>query len=595
MKKIMNKYKMLKKTTVCGCLLLASTLASCTDWLTLYPMDKIVEENFWEDKRDLESVRNAAYANMTSSDCLTKYMVWGELRSDNFTNNPNVSISTDIQNIFDVNLKPTNNYYDYSKFYETINYCNKVLQHGPEIRLKDKSFSETEWQNMRAEMVALRALNYFYLIRVFDEVPMVFSAINDDTEVKAQAAVSQSVIMDSLVNQMEDVISVNQMPANYGNAADNKGLITNKAVHAILADIYLWRASYYHDADKAKADSNYQACINHCDEVIRLFDEEYQKNQSLGGSHIGGSSSLSDEDNPYHLIWNSGKEGVGLDESNAYNQIFGTGNSSESIFELQFNGDDVKNDLVSSYYRNSTGAAAFYPTDYAISQPAGVDAENAMFAKTDLRRWTTVQDLGQNVYCIVKYAANEIDQPSISDNTLTDERNKPQYNIRTSSNAHWIFYRLPDVLLMKAEAMCELQQDASEVNKLLNAVYKRSNPKALDTELLPLKAYGEDGNGQEELEKQILRERNREFFGEGKRWFDLMRYAMRRGYEEGPTAAYSLIQHKYSSFSTEGTIANKYKQNMKMMYSPYTETEIKANPLLVQNPIWNDQSTIQKN
>lgn len=580
----MKKYKMLKTTTVCGCMLLASALTSCTDWLTLYPMDKIVEENFWEDKRDLESVRNAAYVNMTNSACLERYMIWGEMRSDNFEEKTGASLSQDLRDIFEANLKPQNSYFDWSKFYETINYCNKVLQHGPDILQKDKSFSESEWENMRAEMVALRSLNYFYLIRAFDKVPMVFSAINDDTEVKAMAATPQDELLDSLVNQLERIVAIDKMPKNYGNTMDNKGLITDKAVHTILADIYLWRASYHHLTDPEKANASYQACINHCDAVIQLFNDDYENNK-----HNNSNSSVTEEENPYHLVWNSGTDGAGLNESNAYNEIFGSGNSFESIFELQFNGSDAPNALISTYYTNSDGAGAFYPTDQAIAQPAA-DGGSALFSKTDLRRWTTIQQLqGGTNYSIVKYAANTIDQPSISDNTdITADDKKPKYSIRSSNEANWIFYRLPDVLLMKAEAMCELKLDAKEINELLNAVFKRSNPKATEEELLPVQdAY-------DKLELQILRERNREFFGEGKRWFDLMRYAMR--HEDGPLAAYELIKHKYESLTNGGgtAVEVKFKQGMQMMYSPYTEREIKANPLLEQNPVWDTQSSIQK-
>ena len=35
-------------------------MTSCTDFLTLYPLDKVVEENFWEDNNDVEGVRYGA-------------------------------------------------------------------------------------------------------------------------------------------------------------------------------------------------------------------------------------------------------------------------------------------------------------------------------------------------------------------------------------------------------------------------------------------------------------------------------------------------------------------------------------------------------
>ena len=40
--------------------LLTLGTSSCTDWLTIYPQNRVVEENFWEDKNDLEGVRYGA-------------------------------------------------------------------------------------------------------------------------------------------------------------------------------------------------------------------------------------------------------------------------------------------------------------------------------------------------------------------------------------------------------------------------------------------------------------------------------------------------------------------------------------------------------
>lgn len=587
----MKNFKNFKYAAILGCLTLGTTLTSCTDWLTLYPMDKIVEENFWEDKKDLESVRYAAYRNMISADCMQRYLIWGELRSDNFKRNIDGDLSSELQDIMNVNLKPSNSAFNWSSFYSTINYCNKVLQHGPEILQKDNSFSQAEWGYMRAEMVALRALNYFYLIRTFDAVPMVFTAINDDNEVRALEATPQDVLMDSLINQMEQVAP--EARPNYGNPVDNKGLITDKAVHTILADLYLWRGSYYESVDKAKADSNYQACVAHCDKVIELMDEEYQKNNSGSSSFpsIGGGSGSgpSDTDNPYHFILNKGSEGSGL-SSNAYDEIFGSKNSSESIFELQMDGTTNENAILSTYYRPNGKNPQLLPTDFVslVSSTVDDNTNAKLFYKTDLRRFASVQPIESEKYYIAKYAASSIDQFALTDNSTLTDRTEPQYSIRATPSANWIFYRLSDVLLMKAEALCMIGTDLQEAFELVKAVNERSNPYATAEQKLP----DTKAQSKSELEGLILRERNREFFGEGKRWFDMVRYAMRNGEAEGPAKAFEIFG------TTVGTLVNtarnKYSQSMKVMYSPYWETEMKANPKLVQNPIWNDQSTIQK-
>lgn len=80
-----------------------------------------------------------------------------------------------------------------------------------------------------------------------------------------------------------------------------------------------------------------------------------------------------------------------------------------------------------------------------------------------------------------------------------------------------ILLRYADVLLMYAEALNEIQYDASEGSlalKYLNAVRQRSGISNLTAKQLPT---------QEKFRKGILVERQREFPYEGQRWFDLVR------------------------------------------------------------------------
>ena len=80
-----------------------------------------------------------------------------------------------------------------------------------------------------------------------------------------------------------------------------------------------------------------------------------------------------------------------------------------------------------------------------------------------------------------------------------------------------ILLRYADVLLMYAEALNEIQYDASEGSlalKYLNAVRQRAGISNLTAKQLPT---------QEKFRKSILVERQREFPYEGQRWFDLVR------------------------------------------------------------------------
>ena len=76
----------------------------------------------------------------------------------------------------------------------------------------------------------------------------------------------------------------------------------------------------------------------------------------------------------------------------------------------------------------------------------------------------------------------------------------------------------------------------------------------------------------------MLEERQREFLFEGKRWFDLVRFARRDG---DNSRLINLASRKY----LENVNAIKIKlADPNIIYFPYAKSELKVNPLLKQNP-----------
>ena len=80
------------------------------------------------------------------------------------------------------------------------------------------------------------------------------------------------------------------------------------------------------------------------------------------------------------------------------------------------------------------------------------------------------------------------------------------------------------------------------------------------------------------MEGLVLEERQREFLFEGKRWFDLVRFARRDG---DNSRLINLASRKY----LENVNAIKIKlADPNIIYYPYAKSELKVNPLLKQNP-----------
>ena len=51
-------------------------LASCEDYLTVLPTDKITEQDFWKDKNDLNNVRASAYRQFATQAVTDRIVHW---------------------------------------------------------------------------------------------------------------------------------------------------------------------------------------------------------------------------------------------------------------------------------------------------------------------------------------------------------------------------------------------------------------------------------------------------------------------------------------------------------------------------------------
>ena len=52
------------------------TLGSCNDFLTIYPTDKTVAEDFWKKKEDVDQMVTGAYAAMIDYNVTERCIVW---------------------------------------------------------------------------------------------------------------------------------------------------------------------------------------------------------------------------------------------------------------------------------------------------------------------------------------------------------------------------------------------------------------------------------------------------------------------------------------------------------------------------------------
>lgn len=590
----MKKINIYKTLLVSACAFITLGTTSCDDFLTIYPSNEITEEQFWEDRTDLESGIRGCWKQFISQDIMERMVVWGECRSDNF--DLMTESWDDMKDLMNANLLETNSLFNWSAFYKTINFCNKVLQYGPLVVERDKSFTSEDWKPVEAEMKALRALNYFYLVRTFREIPFEFNPIGSEHDVKEHSGrqFMAEVVLDSIINDVE-AVKDNGM-RQYTNELDNKGRFTRESIYTLLADMYLWRAAKNASPDSvakygSKSQDDYQKVIEYCDAVLDMYMERYDRDNPMGG----GTSSENNE-NPYHLIRMNANGGTQDVVDDVYDEIFVQKNSRESILELQFDGSTNSNTCLYNY-RDNNGLYRHRDNNTGLLQASApcqtvtrnIDNTSGLFSQSDIRRWQSLvyTEAGQRVYSIGKYTYQSITHDNLEDNS---EGTENTFIPTGSFSSNWIIYRLSDVLLMKAEAITRL--DAPTTEQLQDAfncvtmILYRANPSVTtDRDKLSFTDYQEPS----QLFDLVMRERRREFFGEGKRWFDLVRMAEHDG---TTTNMLTLLLTKYA---TNTNAVRAKLASMNSLYSPVYENELKVNPNLHQNPAWEKEETIERN
>jgi hypothetical protein len=497
---------------------------ACTNWLDTRPESEMILDEYWTTESEAEAVLMAAYRGFITSDCTYRMLVWGELRSDNFTQG--TGIGDEINKVLRQEITPSTPYTTWSSFYSVINYCNTFLSFAPDVLKKDDNFTVEKLRKLSAEAYAVRALAYFYLVRAFQNVPWISEPSLDDTQDFIVPQFSERAVLDSIIRDLE-LYSLPYIPRIHSTDKETKGRFTKNGVYALLADIYLW-------------DNQFEKCSQMCDYILA--------------------------DDYYTLV----------PAENFYSQVFYSGFSSESIFEFGYDNNIQVNDATRSLYgyqNNQNGQLAF-PVTLVSGQysPFEYPAGSYIESKNDVDiRWKDffVNDPGVGVYQIFKYAGIQ--------RTENFDGSRSTYSYRNNTS-NWIVYRLPDIILMKAEAVLQGKQEEglAEALSLVNMTYSRSN--AGDT--LSLDYYD---NSYDKLVELVLRERQRELMFEGKRWFDLMRMARRAG---SPAPLVSFIARK-----GEGSEALGKMSQMNALYWPVNKGELEANTALVQNKFYETEST----
>ncbi|MFN3597430.1 MAG: RagB/SusD family nutrient uptake outer membrane protein [Rubricoccaceae bacterium] len=345
--------------------------------------------------------------------------------------------------------------------YAGIGRANNVIAFAPGV----PGISQAEVRQYTGEAYFLRALHYFNLANYFGGVPIVTTPTRTVGEVENRPRASADEVYALVEQDLRRIIDGNLLAgfdAGPGRASEG-------AAKALLARLYLYRGRY--------ADAGALA-----DDVIRNYG--------------------------YTLIGN-------------FNALYEAQNTTEAIFEVQFNQND-----------SNSHAFFFFPASNAANP-----------AESGGRRMYAPRPSLVNAYSEpgdVRFART-IGNAAVSGNPVYYGR---KYFRITSSDDNFIVLRLADMLLIRAEAAARAGQLVPALADL-NRIRERAGLPALVA------------LSQEALIDAILLERRRELAFEGHRFWDLKRTGRAQ--------------------ATLGIDATR-------LLFPIPQTELDVNPALTQNP-----------
>ncbi|MFR2069076.1 MAG: RagB/SusD family nutrient uptake outer membrane protein [Bacteroides nordii] len=504
--------------------LLGGTFASCESWFDIRPKSETVFEDFWKDENDVLSMVGSCYRGMNETGFIERAIVWGELRSDNVK--AGTGKSDPIRDILNINLNSSNSYTYWGEYYSVINFCNTVIKFAPEVQAKDPNFKRENLDVYIAEAKGVRALCYFMLLRTFRDIPLITEPYADDSLPFEVEQENPDNLLNFLIDDLKSVENQAADEKTWSNLLYTKGRITKNAIRALIADMYLWK-------------NDYSNCIIYCDKVLANLGQ------------------------------------LQLESSRVYNEsVYYLGNSKESIFELQFSLKNYPNYAMNEMYGMFGGRAG---QDMHKLSPYNFESMSpSLFEPTDLRGKDAFFSTAGSSF-IAKYMALRVE-------TSSSTVREGDY-VFNAEAPNWIFYRLADIYLMKAEALVEIGTDLQGALDLVSKTFDRANPD-LGSGSLSISNY----NTQSAMRNLVFDERQREFLFEGKRYFDLLRRIRR---EDGKPAnvVNAYLLKKYSKL--DNTTTKSKLSEINALYMPINVDELRANTALKQNPFYVTSSNIE--
>lgn len=536
-------------------ILLATALSfsSCSDFLDRDPLSQGSESTFWKTEADAEKGVNALYPLLPG-----ERDFWRDCESDNslMTNSWGEGglgyICQGLQNASTGYLKEE---WKYDDLYRILYFLDK---------LNGMTIDDTKKQRFEGEARFILALKYYRMTRHFGDIPLIKEKPIELDKANLSRT-SRSEVLDYVLENINKAIEY--LPESY--SGNNTGRITKGAALALKADIYLDMASYkkfHHNEDAAAL---WKEAADAAQKVIdlNLYDLEddfaylFKSEANNNNKEVILAKQYKEDEITHMLPILCSPTGVGVTGQgwasfcptrqlvDSYLMTDG-----KSIFDSPLY--DMNNPWEN---RDARLKKTFFLPGYECLRPNGKYEPYMPHPAYSKPECMNTEGGGITGYMYLKYNDLQLSKPG-------------------DSWTNFSLYRYAEVLLIQAEALNEYDPGNAKIAENVNRIRQRANLPGIEKEL-----------GNQEKVRQIIREeRQHEFVGEHKRYFDILRWKIAEkvlnepGYGINKDETSAIGDYTQDKFLGQNRTFDPGKHYL----WPIPQNARDNNPNLTQNPNW---------
>lgn len=498
---------------------------SCKKTLDINSTRVVSEENYWNTIEDSRAALMGVYGLTRAALAdQERHWLYGDMRMGNFDSPNRQDLKAIMRNDLNASHDVIRDLSDWTLFYRIINSANIFLERIGEVKAKDARYTENNMQIDIAQVRFLRAFAYFYMVRIWGDVPFIISSRDGKFENRKRS--DRQAILEFVQEEMLAAAPIlpykysandQLQPGNYYNETEGRwagALVRKHTVYGMLAHVAAWQGKY-------------SDVINYASTVINDFGR--------GGLNFISTARLAD------------RRGIFFDKNSE--QLFGFG----FVYghqDASYRGN-IESLTLAEPIVNKSVPDMYVPKDSILSifketndGRFNIDTTGVTRSQLYFTNFTGRYPIFSKIKCI------------------QDGGTDPTFRIFSSAI---LLTRLEDITLLRAEAYASVGENGAAASDLNRVRQRRYNVDHMglqnqnDNDYVPY-SFALHGN----VIDAIFKERQKEFMGEGMHWYDQIRY---HKIKQSNPAFMELI-------------------NSGGIYWPIAKHLLDQNPLLTQNSYW---------